>query len=71
VWSWPSKLRTPTLLVRGGESDVLTAATCESFCRLCPQAKTVVVEGAGHFIPMQRPDETIRLIKDFANQDPS
>ncbi len=66
IWSWPRKLRTPTLLVRGGESKVLTAAACENFCRLCPQAKTAVVEGAGHFIPMQRPEETIRLIKDSA-----
>jgi pimeloyl-ACP methyl ester carboxylesterase len=73
VWSWPPRLRTPTLLVRGGESEVLTAATCEYFCRLCPQAETAVIEGAGHFIPMQRPDGSIRLIKDFSaagNQDP-
>jgi len=73
VWSWPAKLRTPTLLVRGGESKVLTSETCELFCRLCPQAKTVEVEGAGHFIPMQRPGETIRLIKEFCpagDQDP-
>lgn len=65
VWSWPRRLHTPTLLVRGAESNVLTAETCRSFCRLCPRAKNVVVEGAGHFIPMQRPEETIRLIRDF------
>ncbi len=73
VWSWPRKVRTPTLLVRGEHSKVLTANTCERFCRLCPQAQTAVVEGAGHFVPMQRPDETIRLIKDFcaaSAQDP-
>ena len=65
VWSWPQRLRTPTLLVRGGQSKVLTRETCELFCRLCPQAQTTVVGGAGHFIPMQRPEETIRLVKDF------
>jgi pimeloyl-ACP methyl ester carboxylesterase len=56
--------------VRGGESKVLSPETCKSFCHLCPQAKATVVQGAGHFIPMQRPDETIRLIKDFWDQDP-
>ncbi len=73
IWPWPRKLRTPTLLVRGEHSEVLTADTCKRFCRLCPQAQTAVVEGAGHFIPMQRPDETIRHIKDFCaggDQDP-
>jgi len=65
IWSWPRRLRTPTLLVRGQESNVLTAGTCKRFCRLCPDARTAVVEGAGHFIPMQRPDETIRLIRSF------
>ena len=65
VWSWPRKLRVPCLIVRGGHSDVLTAETCERFCRLSPQAQTAVVEGAGHFIPMQRPDDTIQLIRDF------
>lgn len=65
VWSWPKKLTMPTLLVRGGRSNVLTDATCRLFCRLCPQAQTAVVDGAGHFIPMQRPEETIQLIRDF------
>jgi pimeloyl-ACP methyl ester carboxylesterase len=73
VWSWPRKLSTPTLIVRGGESEVLTAATCKNFCRLCPTAESVVIDGAGHFIPMQKPEETIQCIKDFCgarDQDP-
>ena len=65
VWSWPRRLRVPCLLVRGAHSEVVTTETCKRFCRLSPQAQAAVVKGAGHFIPMQRPDETIRLIKDF------
>jgi pimeloyl-ACP methyl ester carboxylesterase len=67
VWSWPRRILVPTLLVRGAESTVLTAETCADFRRLCPHARTAVVEGAGHFIPMQRPEEAIRLIRDFCS----
>jgi pimeloyl-ACP methyl ester carboxylesterase len=65
IWSWPGKMRTPTLLVRGELSEVLTANTCKLFVRLCPQAETAVIPGAGHFIPMQKPEETIQLVKAF------
>jgi len=65
VWSWPKRLQTPTLIVRGEHSDALTHGCYERFCRLCPSAQGVVMKGASHFIPMQNSAETIRLIKDF------
>lgn len=65
VWSWVPKLKLPALLVRGKESDVLRKETCERFCRLCPSARAAEVGRAGHFIPMQNPKETLRLIWDF------
>lgn len=65
VWSWPRKLSMPVLLVQGERSEALTSEACSRFCRLCPKARTAVVAGAGHFIPMQEPAETIRLIREF------
>ncbi len=65
VWSWPKRVRTATLIVRGEHSDVLTEASYERFLRICPCAKGVVLEGAGHFVPMQKPRETIRILKEF------
>lgn len=65
VWSWVSRLKCSTLLVRGKDSDVLREETCRRFCRLCPGARTAEVEDAGHFIPMQNPEGTLRLIADF------
>jgi len=65
IWSWPGRLRTPALIVRGERSDALPAASQERFCRLCRTARGSVLEGVGHFLPMEAPDETLRLIRDF------
>ena len=70
VWSWPMLLRIPALIIRGERSDTLTPKCYEKFCRLCPSAKGIVMEGAGHFVPMQNSAETIRLIKDFCKAQP-
>jgi len=66
VWSWPRRLRTPTLLVRGEHSEVLTKGCYERFLRLCPVARGAIVAMAGHFLPMQNPSETIRLVREFS-----
>jgi pimeloyl-ACP methyl ester carboxylesterase len=70
VWSWPKLLKTPALIVRGENSDALTQKCYEKFCGLCPSAKGVVMQGAGHFVPMQNSAETKHLIKDFCPVSP-
>jgi pimeloyl-ACP methyl ester carboxylesterase len=70
VWSWPKLLETPTLIVRGEKSDALTQKCYQKFCRLCPSAQGVVMQGTGHFVPMQNSAETIQLIKDFCAVSP-
>ena len=67
VWSWVKKVRTPVLLVRGGNSEILSRDCCERFCRLCPTAQLLTVPGSSHFIPMQQSSDTIRLIRDFSS----
>src|SRR5690606_9583400 len=41
------QLRVPTLLVRGGTSDVLSAAGAADFVELVPHAEVVTIAGAG------------------------
>lgn len=67
VWRWPRRLRVPVLIVRGENSDVLTQDSYERFLRLCRGAEGLLLPGAGHLFPMQKPGETIRLIREFAS----
>jgi pimeloyl-ACP methyl ester carboxylesterase len=43
-------LRVPTLLVRGGESDVLSVQDAVQFLGLVPHAEFATVEGAHHMV---------------------
>lgn len=49
-------LRLPTLLVRGGLSDLLSEEGAQDFLRLCPTAEYVSVTGAGHMVAGDRND---------------
>jgi len=50
------KLRVPTLLVRGGLSDVLSEEGAQSFLKICPDSEYVNVTGAGHMVAGDRND---------------
>src|SRR5262249_6774510 len=49
-------LSVPTLLVRGGLSDVLSEAGAQSFLRQCPHAEYVNVAHAAHMVAGDRND---------------
>jgi non-heme chloroperoxidase len=50
------RLSLPTLLVRGGLSDILSGEGAQSFLELCPSAEYVNVTGAGHMVAGDRND---------------
>ena len=50
------KLTLPTLLVRGGLSDVLTEEGAQSFLEQCPHAEYVNVKNAAHMVAGDRND---------------
>jgi len=49
-------LTLPTLMVRGGLSDVLSEEGAQHFLKLCPHAEYVNVTGAGHMVAGDRND---------------
>ena len=49
-------LRLPTLLVRGGLSDVLSEAGAQNFLQLCPHSEYVNVANAAHMVAGDRND---------------
>ena len=59
------KLSAPTLLVRGGLSDVLTEEGAQSFLAQCPHAEYVSVHNAAHMVAGDRNDIFAGSVIDF------
>ena len=68
IWRFIPKLKTPTLIVYGDGSDIFRPATASRFKRKVPQAELVRLSNTSHFVPMERPDETAEIIKEFLTQ---
>jgi non-heme chloroperoxidase len=58
-------LSIPTLLVRGGQSDVVTDAGLADMVTLMPAARTVVVPVAGHMVAGDDTDVFVAGLEDF------
>jgi pimeloyl-ACP methyl ester carboxylesterase len=61
-------LQLPTLLVRGGMSDVLTEEGAREFLELCPHAEYVSVTGAAHMVAGDRNDVFVNAVIDFLSR---
>src|SRR5690606_4440061 len=59
----------PTLLVRGGLSDILTVAGSQEFLELCPQAEYVSVPDAAHMVAGDRNDIFADAVIDFLHRN--
>jgi pimeloyl-ACP methyl ester carboxylesterase len=65
VWSYVPRPTQPVLVLYGQRSDTFLPAAVRRFQKAAPLAEVVAVEGTGHFVPMEKPEETVRLILDF------
>jgi pimeloyl-ACP methyl ester carboxylesterase len=68
VWRFIPTLAMPTLLIHGEKSDICLSPTVERFRKKVPHAKIIGLKGTGHFVPMERPDETAELIIEFLKE---
>jgi 3-oxoadipate enol-lactonase len=55
----------PTLVVTGDADRLLSPENSGVLAARLPNAKLVVLPGAGHDFPTERPDETARIVRDF------
>lgn len=64
---WPSVegLRCPTLVVRGGASDFLPAATAAEMTVRNPLVRAVEIPGAGHYVHDDAPDAFHQRLEEF------
>ena len=65
VWRFVPKVRCPTLVIYGLDSDTFLKPAAERFKRVLPAAELVGLEDTSHFVPMERPAETTAAIIRF------
>lgn len=59
------ELTQPTLYLHGADDGCIGREVAESVSTLAPWATVSIVEGAGHFLQLEKPDEVNRLIIDW------
>ncbi len=61
LWQVYDSLQCPTLLLRGAESDLLSAATAEAMASRGPRAEVQELAGVGHAPTLVQPDQIERV----------
>lgn len=68
LWECVEKLACPTLVIRGGRSDFLPAATCAEMARRQPLLRWHEIAGAGHYAHDDAPAEFLGLVTGFLRE---
>lgn len=64
LWASYDRVRCPTLLVRGAQSDLLSAATAQAMTERGPRARLAVLPGVGHAPTLVQADQ-VALVQGF------
>ncbi len=65
LWEDVSKIRCPTLIVRGAQSDILSPKAAERLRAALPQSRLAVVPGAGHSVMGDNPEGFALVVREF------
>jgi pimeloyl-ACP methyl ester carboxylesterase len=65
LWSGIPSLRTPTLFLRGAQTDTFFARTADMIRQRNPRISVATVPDATHLVPLERPDEVVVAIQGF------
>jgi pimeloyl-ACP methyl ester carboxylesterase len=68
LWDRLPAIKAPTLVVRGGVSNVLSQEVAEREAAAIPQGRLAVIEGSGHPVPMDRPAEMEAAVRAFLRE---
>ena len=61
-------ISTPALVVWGRDDRVVPLECGQRYAKALPRARLEIVDGAGHFVEMEKPDELARLVIAFVSQ---
>jgi cobalt-zinc-cadmium efflux system protein len=64
MWHAFKQIHIPMLIVRGGDSDLLSAATVAEMCKVNPHARSIEIPNVGHAPAFVKPEQ-IALAKEF------
>lgn len=65
LWGYLEALQCPTLLVRGGASDIIAMDTAEKMRKVIPNSQMATIEGAGHLVMGDSPAGFQRAVTEF------
>ncbi len=71
VWKFAAMLKQPSLVIRGEFSNTFTAESEKTFRKIHPNTTFEVVQGTGHFVPHEKPEEVGAMISNFLNLNAS
>lgn len=69
LWNAYDKLRHPTLVLRGAESDLLSRETAHAMTQRGPRARVHEFPGVGHAPMLQQPDQ-VAVVREFLLASP-
>lgn len=65
LWEAIAGIGQQTLIIRGAQSLVLSPENAEKMVATFPDARLVTVDGAGHPVPLDRPEDFARTVTEF------
>lgn len=68
LWGYLESLQCPTLLVRGGASDIIAMETVDKMHKAIPNSRIATIEGAGHLVMGDSPSGFQNAVNDFLSE---
>lgn len=65
LWTDVARIRCPTLIVKGAESDILSEEGAKRMQAAIPGSRLAVVPGAGHSVMGDNPRAFVQVVRDF------
>jgi pimeloyl-ACP methyl ester carboxylesterase len=65
LWPVVRRIKVPSLIMRGSESDIFTMDTAMRMRDLIPGSQVMEIRGAGHAIPVDAPEAFERAVREF------
>jgi esterase len=64
-WRLVANIDVPALLIRGEQSDILSAAVAARMAAAIPDCRLIEIAGSGHPVPLDKPDEFLAAVSTF------
>ena len=65
LWPYVERVQAPLLLILGSESAIVSAEQRDRLVQALPDSRAVTIEGAGHIVVHDRPEDFERTVREF------